>query len=392
MSIDLQELLRLRLGLSSGTPFSVEQVAVRMGESVEAIQKAELAALAQLGRKKQAADGLAEPAGEKGTRRILKIHALLQKQFDRPSDPKYRVNAKTLAKRFGVDEKTIRLDFERMKEEPYSLPLQYNSSSKIFEYTKEVTSILGGEYTPDELVALVLARQAMEAFKGAPFAGLLKEVFSRVTMRLVSEVALLGQSDFSQLISVQAAGAGVVPERVFKAILTGLLNEKIVSISYRSKASEAPKRRDIEPHHLALINNQWVVIAHDGRTGKFLCFVLSRINDEDVRIAGKDFDRRPDFDPANYVGSSFGAQTGAKFKTVRLQIGKPGRHFVKERLWHPSQKVSENADGSVEVSFLLSDFGDLERWILSFGSDCVVLEPAELRERVREEARKMLGA
>ena len=396
MSIDLQELLRLRLGLSLGRPCSQGEAAGLMGTTVAAVEQAEHAALAQVGRKKKPgavdADGTAAPAGEKGARRMMTIFTDLQRQFDRPNDRSCRVNTTTLCRKFSVDEKTIRLDIERMKYPPYSLPIEYSPSLKSFQYTRRVTEFMGGEYTPDELVALVLARQAMEAFKGAPFAGLLKEVFSRVTMRLVGEAALLGQSDLSQLISVQASGAGVVADRVFKAIITGLLNRKVVSISYRSKQSDAPKQRKIEPHHLALINNQWVVIAYDSRRSAFLPFVLSRIDAGDIRFGEKEFERRADFKPSDYVGSSFGVQTGREIKTVRLRIGKPGRHFVKERLWHPSQKVSENADGSVEVSFLLSDFGDLERWILSFGSDCVVLEPAELRERVREEARKMLGA
>jgi predicted DNA-binding transcriptional regulator YafY len=46
--------------------------------------------------------------------------------------------------------------------------------------------------------------------------------------------------------------------------------------------------------------------------------------------------------------------------------------------------------GAIEAAFLVSDTGEITRWILSFGSDCKVLAPEKLREEIAAEAHNVL--
>jgi predicted DNA-binding transcriptional regulator YafY len=43
----------------------------------------------------------------------------------------------------------------------------------------------------------------------------------------------------------------------------------------------------------------------------------------------------------------------------------------------------------VELQLTLSSLVEIERWILSWGGDAKVIEPAELQERVRAAGRKI---
>ena len=57
-----------------------------------------------------------------------------------------------------------------------------------------------------------------------------------------------------------------------------------------------------------------------------------------------------------------------------------------DRLWHPSQKFRELPDGRLEVSLRVADTLEVRRWILGYGAEAEVVEPAGLREALRVEA------
>jgi predicted DNA-binding transcriptional regulator YafY len=55
---------------------------------------------------------------------------------------------------------------------------------------------------------------------------------------------------------------------------------------------------------------------------------------------------------------------------------------VMEASWHPSQEVTELADGSLEWSATVAGTIEIRLWILSWGSDVEVVSPVELRDDV----------
>ena len=65
--------------------------------------------------------------------------------------------------------------------------------------------------------------------------------------------------------------------------------------------------------------------------------------------------------------------------------------LVAERKWHESQRVRENKDGSIILELELGGLEEIERWILSWGDQAEVLEPAKLRQRLAELGRKFVA-
>jgi len=58
---------------------------------------------------------------------------------------------------------------------------------------------------------------------------------------------------------------------------------------------------------------------------------------------------------------------------------------VKERIWHPSQEIRPQEDGSVTVTLEAPINYEIISWILGFGSGARVLEPASLQEHMKAE-------
>ena len=55
---------------------------------------------------------------------------------------------------------------------------------------------------------------------------------------------------------------------------------------------------------------------------------------------------------------------------------------IRERTWHTSQQLTDRVDGGVTLQLELSAPEELERWLLGFGPDARVVEPARLADRV----------
>ena len=54
--------------------------------------------------------------------------------------------------------------------------------------------------------------------------------------------------------------------------------------------------------------------------------------------------------------------------------------------------LRELKDGGVELRLKLSSLAEVERWVLSWGGDAVVVKPVELIHSIRAAARKLLAA
>jgi predicted DNA-binding transcriptional regulator YafY len=75
---------------------------------------------------------------------------------------------------------------------------------------------------------------------------------------------------------------------------------------------------------------------------------------------------------------------------VELLFDKPTAAWVKDRVWHPSQRLKPMKDGTLQMTLTVADTRELLGWVLSFGGGVQVVQPESLRAAVHEEARRLL--
>jgi predicted DNA-binding transcriptional regulator YafY len=75
---------------------------------------------------------------------------------------------------------------------------------------------------------------------------------------------------------------------------------------------------------------------------------------------------------------------------VELLFSKTAAAWVKDKSWHPSQEASLLKDGRLRLVLKVADTTELVGWILSFGSQVRVVRPEGLRNKVKDEARKIV--
>jgi predicted DNA-binding transcriptional regulator YafY len=96
------------------------------------------------------------------------------------------------------------------------------------------------------------------------------------------------------------------------------------------------------------------------------------------------------FDLDSFVQDALTVMRGPRIEVV-LEFDKATAAWVKDRVWHVSQKLERRPDGCLRMTLTVADTRELVGWILSFGSGVAVIEPAKLRQDVMEEAGKIVA-
>ena len=106
------------------------------------------------------------------------------------------------------------------------------------------------------------------------------------------------------------------------------------------------------------------------------------------------FDYPTDYSPESFYEKSFGVYKGdgANQITVVIEFPETLYDYVANRSWIANQEISPVHDGKFHMKVVVSNLFEIFHWVMSIGSEAMVIEPGELIEMVRGEALKILGS
>ncbi len=82
-----------------------------------------------------------------------------------------------------------------------------------------------------------------------------------------------------------------------------------------------------------------------------------------------------------HEAEAFGV-TWDKPMTVVVRVRPDQAPYVREREWHPTQKLRTIRDGRLELTFRAGGTFEITRWILAWGDAAEVVRPVSLRRQV----------
>ena len=301
--------------------------------------------------------------------------------FDNQVRVKKYPNATTLAEQFEISTKTAQRDIEFMRDR-LLCPLDYDSSQKGYYYDNETFSLPMVYLSSEELSALLIARKMLQDISGGSIGDEISSVVDKITNILKKHSVVADQID--DAFSFQLIEYSPAPETVFKAVLEGCLKKKCLSFTYYSPATEDKSERMVEPYHLLNYMGTWHTIGYCHLRKEIRDFALSRISE--AKVLTESFKTPADFDFKKYFLSTFGLYKGKSAKEVTLRFTPEKSKWIKDQIWHKNQKVKLLKDGSLEISFPVSDFSEIKREILKHGDAVTVIKPEGLREVIKSEA------
>lgn len=160
-------------------------------------------------------------------------------------------------------------------------------------------------------------------------------------------------------------------------------------IWYRSPRSGTLRERTLSPYTLEPSGNGGLyVIGFDDWAQAMRTFKLDRLERAE-RLP--DVYTIPDsFDPATHLADAWGIMSGETPLEIVLRFSPRVATFIRERVWHPSQQLTEQPTGAVLLKVRVSDFREMRPWIRSWGAEVEVLSPDELRQELAEEAQQLV--
>ena len=309
---------------------------------------------------------------------MLRIHQTLQSAK--------LPNASTLARELEVSSKSIHRDIEFMRDR-LDLPIEYDGSRLGYFYTEEVSAFPTVQITEGELVALVIAEKALQQYRGTQFEKPLLSAIRKIEQSLPDTISI-NLADVEQTISFRTRAEPILNLEIFDALAKATAHRRQLELSYRKPGSKQVELRLVDPYHLANINGEWFLFAYDHARKDIRTFVPARV--QDAKPTGKTFARPQKFSLEKRLRDSFGVHSGEGAYHVVLRFNARVADYVREKKWHESQQLRDFKDGGVELRLRLSSLVEIERWVLGWGGDAVVVKPRELVVSVSQSARRIL--
>jgi predicted DNA-binding transcriptional regulator YafY len=178
--------------------------------------------------------------------------------------------------------------------------------------------------------------------------------------------------------------------RILATLAQAWVSQRQAKISYKALYEKKAVARTIEPYFIepAAPGHASYVIAYCHHTRSLRTFKIERI--DSVELAPKPYVIPPDFDANAYLGSSWGIVVEGEVEAIKLRFDPELARIMEETVWHPSQVLEPQRDGSVTMTLKVTNTVELYSWILGWGEKVEVLEPEELRQQMIETARAML--
>jgi len=290
-----------------------------------------------------------------------------------------------LAKLCGVTTRTIRRDLDALQEAGFSLFDERAEGQVYWKLTSQPFKMLAETgFSLSELCAFYFSRTIFECLAGAPFAADLKTGFDKLAGVLTPRMRLFLDKLPAVLVAKvepqvrRKLGTQSVPTG---ALVEAILSHRRVKMTYNSFSSRRVKEYLVEPYRLAYGQGGLYLFAFVPEYVQMRTFAVERI--KTFSMLEECFSPVQEL-PDKPFEHSLGINSG-KPESVEIEFAPAAAPYIREREWHPSQRIRERSDGSIVLSLkICTDFA-LQRWVLSFGPTARVVKPAAFAERILEE-------
>jgi len=176
----------------------------------------------------------------------------------------------------------------------------------------------------------------------------------------------------------------------FKEILNRVndaaINRKSIEIVYYTMSRKKETRRRVDPYRIWFFNGTFYLIGLCHMRNEVRIFALDRI--KMLHQTKESFEVREDFTLEDFMGPSFGVYQGESIN-IKVWFHPDVAGYIKEKIWHESQQIHPQDDGSIIFEAEVAGTDEIRFWIMTWGSQAEVLAPASLREEIRAEAEMM---
>jgi predicted DNA-binding transcriptional regulator YafY len=294
-----------------------------------------------------------------------------------------------LAREMECSERTIWRDLQDLEAAGFLLSGQKEEGRSRVGFVEGYQYHLPLPLSYSELIFLYLSKGYLQSLQGTPLQEPCGSFFARIQTGLSAPmIQFLKEVEAAIPTQGPRTQADLAGNPLIEQITQAIMDRQTLEIDYHSASRGKVKSRKIDPYRLWYQESCLYLIAYCHLRQKVLVFIMDRIRA--ARPTLETFALPERFHFEEYVKESFGQLIQGEVMRVQILFSANQARWVGERIWHPSQKMQYQLDGSLLMSLEVADTLELKRWILGFGQEAEVLEPKELRQAIRKEAEALL--
>lgn len=286
----------------------------------------------------------------------------------------------------GVSVRTIQLDIQNMRSEKlgYNAPIIV-TDKKFYCYEDKSYSITNIPLTSQDLGTLNEVVEVLKQFKGFSYFEELTGMVTRLEDKLYKQQNK-GRSYIEFEKNELLKGLQFIDP-----LLKSIVNKKTLLISYKSFKARQPIEITFFPYLLKEYRNRWFILGKAKKGDSIMNLALDRI--EHIADAEKEKYQKADFDVSTYYQNAIGVSIMPNQKTdlIVLKILKEHAPYILTKPIHSSQKIlKEETDGTIFSIEVIWNF-ELEREILGFGEQLMILSPSRLARKIQSRLKNTLS-
>lgn len=298
-------------------------------------------------------------------------------------------NANKLNKKWGTEfSRSTFGRYIRTLQDDYEAPVEYDFKKNGYYYTDNTFFLKHVMLKEGELLTLSTILPLLEQYKNTPMEESYRKLMTKL-IEMLPENITVDSALINNEVHFISDPITKLEDGVFENVLKATKMHSTLEMEYKTAQNTDYEIRRFDPYHIICQKGSWYVLGYSYHAEAIRLYAMPRIRN--CKITKDKFKIPKDFKLSDHIDVQMGAwgNSGEKFK-VEIEFVKGLKTYVMERTWHKGQTIKENKDGSVYLSFETNQLGQVVSWVMSFTGGAKVLNPPELKQRVKEAAKIIL--
>ena len=174
---------------------------------------------------------------------------------------------------------------------------------------------------------------------------------------------------------------------ILRQLRTALLLQLTVVLTYKKPDADKASVYRVDPYALVLYEQGLYVHGYSHRSEEERLFAVDRMTQ--VTLTEDRFEIPASYSATERYAKQFGLIEESP-QEVTIRFSQDVAHLMRERQWHPTQRIKKLKNGSVEVTFHAGGLDEIAWWVLGWGKEAKVLSPPNLVKIMTDQLSKSL--
>jgi predicted DNA-binding transcriptional regulator YafY len=294
-----------------------------------------------------------------------------------------------LAEEIQCHPRTLYRDLEALQIAGFPLYTQKEEGKKLWSLMDTFKTQIPIPLNLTELLALHFSRNMLSVLKNTVFYDSLVSLFQKVKTTLPPDyINYLEQFEKSLMVGQKPYKQHGDYQEIINTANQAIAHNRYLEITYYTMSRNKETHRRIAPYKIWFLDGAFYIIGFCLLRNEVRLFAIDRI--KAFLLTEDTFEVSENFNVEEFMKSSFGVFHGDPQK-VKVHFDTDTAGYIKEKIWHETQKIHDQEDGSIIFEVDVAGTQEIKFWIMQWGAGATVVEPDSLRKEIKSEAELMVN-